>query len=76
MQANLYLALVLFLLSEYLLLVLLLNQLKQMQPSALLQKKRKVLCTISTHRKTLSIKIFYICLSLGFSSSHCRQVET
>lgn len=38
-RAHLYLALVLFLLSEYLLLVLLLNQLKQMQPSTLLQKK-------------------------------------
>lgn len=39
MQAYLYLALILFLLSEYLLLVLLLYQLKQMQPSALFQKK-------------------------------------
>lgn len=41
MQTYLYLALVLFLLSEYLLLVLLLNQLKQVQPSALFAEQSK-----------------------------------
>lgn len=43
MLAYLNLALVLFLLCEYLLLVLLLNQLKKMQPTALYSVKQKIL---------------------------------
>ncbi len=72
-QAYLYLALVLFLLCEYLLLILLLNQLKQMQPAALMQNKADwVSCTIDTHSKKYNILNNFhdrvISLSTGISN--------
>jgi len=84
MQSYLYLALVLFLLSENLLLVLLLNQLKQMQPSTLCSKKSKRALRL-IYSEAAGTQPWYICNQstytdipyFVFSSLYCRgKLET